>query len=330
MTIDAFASQSHYVDHIAPVMRALPDERRGTVYLGMNSYELGPVCTRHDLAWGTGRPPASSDPVLIAGGVDLVNNEGRPVVFVEHGAGQVYRHEDGSLVDTVAYTGGRGRDQVALFLASNQQVADANLARYPHAHAAVVGDATIQPVEWKRNDPPVVAVTFHWDAAGLGVPELRWTWPNWAWAMTQLAKEYDVVGTAHPKAQPFILPWWDQNGIMSTPRLDVIMQVADVLVADNTSAAVEFARTGRPILWLNARHYRRHVNHGGRFYDWESWAYTADDPEDDKALIEMVGKALADPLEMREARAVATEQIYPYIGDEAARRSADAILEFLC
>lgn len=329
MAVDAYCSWPQYAAHIAPVMKALPPDRRGCCYLGLNYNELADIIVSLGMTPSPGRPPPGTDGVMIASGPDLPNANSRQVIFVEHGAGQTYATD---AANHQGYTGGRGRDGVSLFLCPNERTAAANLVRYPGAHAAVIGDPTISEfdaVAAALGDPPdrqpVVAVTWHFDLPGLGIPETRTTWPYWANAALDLAEAYEVLGHAHPKAQREILPWWERYGVMTTDSFAVVAAVAELLVLDNSSVGPEFARTGKPILWLNAPFYRRDVHHGGRFWEWTEWAECCDDADD---LTDAVGRALADPPERQAARAKATRDIYPYIGLEAARRGAAAILEW--
>jgi hypothetical protein len=83
--IDAYASQSHYWDHIAPIWQHLLPSERGTLYV---SPAVAPYVT---IPHSTVRlPPAARHPVIVAGAPDLPKVGKRPVVFVEHGTGQTY------------------------------------------------------------------------------------------------------------------------------------------------------------------------------------------------------------------------------------------------
>lgn len=84
----------------------------------------------------TGRPPrnsATTAPVVVGSGGDALVVRPRPVVLVEHGAGQTYD------VEHTAYAGGPGREGVVLFLCPNDHVAQLNADRYPGARSVVVG-----------------------------------------------------------------------------------------------------------------------------------------------------------------------------------------------
>lgn len=161
MPVDVYATQGSYLDHLAPVWHALPAALRGRIYVESNRNELARPAARlgldRDLVGG--RPPWGDDPVLAAGGGDLPGTSSRPVILLEHGAGQTYRGVDGP-----SYSGGIGRDAVRLFLCPNQTVADRNLARYPTATAVVVGGLTVRATTPEtavlsgpgaRPDPPI-------------------------------------------------------------------------------------------------------------------------------------------------------------------------------
>lgn len=324
--IDAYATQVSYLNHLAPIMRALPAHRRGVVHVEMNKNEMAPFAAKHGLVLAPARPRGrdhDADPVLIAGGADLQAGwSGRPVVFVEHGAGQTYQ----GLPDVATYSGGMGRDSVSLFLSPNEAVAARNRARYPNADHAVVGDPTIRARTPEGLLEPVVAFSWHWDFNS-GPPEARTTWPYWADEVLRLAAEetpYRVLGHAHPKIQYRIMPWWAENLIPASRHWSTVSSRASVFVADNTSCLYEFAATGRPVVVLDHPSYRRDVEHGLRFWEHADVGVRISDPAD---LHEAILTALADPPHVARRRQEIVEQVYAYVGDEAKWRAVDAILD---
>src|SRR5690242_18511280 len=106
--IDAVASEIQYLHHLAPIWRALEESERGTFWVaeglldqarasGVEATPLGPKLPRGGL-------------VLVASYGDELRVAPRPVVLVEHGAGQHYSTGHPS------YSGGRGHRNVKLFL----------------------------------------------------------------------------------------------------------------------------------------------------------------------------------------------------------------------
>jgi hypothetical protein len=317
--IDAYASLRHYAEHLAPVWAALPAELRGTFY--------SPSSTE---PWGTplhrGRDQGRL--VLVAGWRDAQTVAPSPLVYLEHGAGQSY-DGDPRGVGQGSYSGGQGLGRVQLFLCPSRRVADRWQAAYPEAATAVVGcpklDAWHAAASWAERPlgRPVVAVTFHWECPL--VPETRSAWSHYDHHLPGLVADprWQVLGHGHPRLWGAIRRRWRALGAEHTPDLADVLDRADLLVADNTSAAYEFASTGRPVLVLNAPWYRRHVDHGLRFWSYPP-GLQVDHPRD---LVPGVARALADPPAARAIRARAVAHVYAHTDGHAAQRAADAIKE---
>ncbi len=342
--IDAYASLRHYAEHLAPVWAALPAELRGTFY--------SPSSTE---PWGTPlhRGRDTRRLVLVAGWRDAQTVAPSPLVYLEHGAGQSY-DGDPRGVGQGSYSGGQGLGRVRLFLCPSQRVADRWAATYPEATTAVVGcpkldrwhavpdgphrgraaasaddgpDVAPRPTRTVAPDhgsgAPVVAVTFHWECPL--VPETRSAWGHYDHHLPGLVADprWQVLGHGHPRLWGAIRRRWRALGVDHTPDLADVLDRADLLVADNTSAAYEFASTGRPVLVLNAPWYRRHVDHGLRFWSYPP-GLQVDHPRD---LVAGVARALADPPAARAIRARAVAHVYAHTDGHAAQRAADAIKE---
>lgn len=252
--IDAYASQSHYWDHIAPIWQHLLPSERGTLYV---SPAVAPYVT---IPHTTVRlPPAARHPVIVAGAPDLPKVGKRPVVFVEHGTGQTYS------VPHSSYAGGPDRQTVRLFLCPNQRVARANRDAYPSTPAVVVGSPR---VEWLARRLPEIrerpVVAWHWNCDL--VPETRTAFPQYRRILPELAgwighghpRIWGTVETAYKHARLEPVQWW----------ADVIKAGPSVVVADNTSIQWEAVALGIPVVFVNASWYRRDINHGLRFWEY--------------------------------------------------------------
>lgn len=258
-TVDAYCSMPHYADHIWPILDALPEELRGTMYAPR---ELRGQLDR-PATWST--PPNSSLPLIVAGYQDLRYSR-RQRVFVNHGAAQKYNG-----IDSPSYAGGPGRESVDLFICPNEATAELERQRYPHARAVAVGCPKLD--EWKQipkpnNERPVVAVTFHWNSH-IGVPEGGWAWPTWRDTIEQLSKVMPVVGHCHPRARRELEPWWESIGVEYVPLAVDLLARADVLVLDTSSIGFEWAACDRPTVWLDSTDWRTapEAKHGLRFGD---------------------------------------------------------------
>lgn len=320
--VDGYGTQLSYLVHLAPIFAGLPAERRGTVYVEMNYHELLADATQLGVNIAFGRPPGRDtdpDPVLIAGGSNLQAGwSGRPVVFVEHGAGQTYAG-----LDVASYSGGAGRDMVSLFLCPNQKVCDRNLARYPHADAEAVGDPTIIPTP-VADGPPVVAFSWHFDFPG-GPPEAGCTFAYWEQAVLEFVRSgrYEVLGHAHPKLANRLMPWYAAHDIPATRRFSDVVARAAVYVVDNSSTIFEWAALDRPVVVLDAPQYRRDVELGLRFWECADVGVRIEETAD---LPYAIDAALADPAPVARRRRQIVAQVYAAIGEEAKRESVEAIL----
>lgn len=276
--------------------------------------------------WATPQSPGPITLVAAHSDYTQVHHE-RPVAYVEHGAGQTYRDHDWH----PSYSGGTGRDRVAMFLTLNETTAARERDRYPGIPVHVVGSTRLDALLRAATRPrpaqrrPVVAVAFHWDWKG--VPETRESWSYWRAAVHDLAASgaVEVLGHGHPRIFAELARFYTRWGIEPVPDLADVVARADLICIDNTSAGPEFAAaTGRPVLWLNASWYRRHVEHGGRFWDWPTGQVCCEEPS---RLADAVRDALSDPADVRDARARMVDAIYPAATrGQAGRLAADAVL----
>lgn len=348
MPVDVVASKPHYLSHVLPVWQALPEDCRGGIY-APGSKGVIALAARHGITASSQYPPKSTDPVVMAGGNDLSFCRGRPVVLLEHGAGQCY-----SGLDDPAHAGGRDRDSVALFCHPREETAARDRIRYPHAQVEVVGCPRldrfhfalresrianressgngagfpevphyegVQPATSGSTFPetPRVGIAWHWPADTVGIPEARWAWPHYErLALELLALRFDMVGHAHPRAWGWLQSAYLTTGIPAEPDADRFFDRIDVLIADNTSLLPEYASaTGKPVVFLNAPWYRRDVEHGGRFWEWEKFVGSVDSPE------ELLGWSA--PVGVHRSLALA-DHVYAHNDGHASQRAADAIV----
>jgi hypothetical protein len=102
--------------------------------------------------------------------------------------------------------------------------------------------------------------------------------------------------------------------------------VAGGFMAHN-STIYEWASTGRPVVVVNSKDYRRELKHGLRF-DWgpvTNVGVQCDRPAD---IIDAIAEALQDAPERRRAREQALDIVYAYRDGSAAQRAADALLDW--
>ena len=252
---------------------------------------------------------------------NVVGTYSRPLVLMEHGAGQSYSNRQPS------FPGGTERETAALLLVPNDQARARNLQYYPGIPCAVVGCPKLDV--WPMRGPwtpasgrrPVVCVSFHWHTTVC--PESDWAWHEYREALRGLVgQEWDIIGHAHPRAQSTVFPEYRRQGIPTVAGFAEVLQRADLYVIDNSSTLFEFAATDRPVVVLNSKFYRRGVEHGLRFWAAADIGLQVNRPDE---LVATVRQALADPPAQATTRRARVAEIYPFRGDAAAR-AVDAIM----
>jgi hypothetical protein len=329
---DFWADHPHYIDHLAPIYLALEPALRGHFWAPVNL---------HDHARGLGierpellvrparalRPTQRRDVVVVGayGGVLAWRPNGRQMVLVNHGSGQTFVD-----VDHPSYSGGRNREDIALFIEPGPHAAEATRRSGVPGIVVEAGCAKLDP--WHRgeralpsNERPVVCIATHWDCKVC--PETRSAFNDYLAQLATLAQDerWTLIGHGHPLILRQLVPLYDALGIETIPTFDGVLDRADLFISDGSSTLYEFAATGRPVLCLNAREFRRDVEHGLRFWD----AMPGLDIWPDENLVDAVSLALTDPPEAQARRAHGLSRAYAPCDGQAARRAADAIAE-LC
>lgn len=325
MIIDAWAERdTHYLDHIAAVWRALPAHTRGTLW-------VGPQLQRHAARLrlqvrSVRRPPPTGIPVLLAGWpAHGWRAPGRPIALIEHGVGQPYLD-----VDHCAHPGGRRRDRIGLYLCPNQSVAHRNHVAYPAAAVAVVGPSHLD--RWHRDSRYVNRVSgpivVSWHFAAAVCPEAGTAWPHYGpAALEQLHAAFGdrLRGHAHPRLLPVIRHFYDAVGIEVLDWFPDVLDQAALYACDNSSTMFEAASVGIPVVAMNAPWYRRHVHHGLRF-----WSHIPGPQVDDtEQLVVTIRAVLDNPAMALPSGQAATAEGYVATDGHAADRAASAVTAWL-
>lgn len=329
--IDAYASQERYLRHLLPVWQALPEEDRGSLYLGgwlgPQNRSLG--AARYDST--TFQRPGPRVLVASHGDYQMVAT-GRRAVYMQHGAGQSYGgDQDPAVARASAYAGGNGQGHTDLFLMPGPHPAGRCRRRYPSIPVVEIGCPALD--SWAEVQPdrpapqkPTVVLAFQRASRHGDYPlcaEHASALPHYAPVLPDLAWRYRVLGHGHPRARmgleavygPLGISWVDYREVMGS---------ADVLCVDNSSIGFEAAAIGIPVVWLNAPWYRRDVEHGLRFWSEAGVGVEVDDPADLMPAIASVVTARrgwGDP-----AGRPALERVYTHMDGLSAQRAADAIV----
>ncbi len=316
-SIDGYATETHFVDHIAPVLNALPPQRTGRLFVSamilqhaLNSHiVVEPV----DNAGITTFMATYNKICLTASFLNMqtIAAVTENCILMEHGAGQSYGGSHTS------YAGGDGRDNVLALLATNEMAAARNRTRYPNIISEVIGCPKLDPfigLKPERSEKPVIAVSFHWDCAV--VPETRSAFQFYRDAIANLKEHYTIIGHSHPRAVVELSNWYKSIDVEFVPSFDEVLLRANLYIIDNSSTLFEFAATDRPVVVLNCPSYRRNVHWGLRFWEFADVGVQCDHPRDLQNCIE---KALQDSPEQQRLRRSISSQIYPFLGYAASR-----------
>lgn len=304
--VDAVATEPHYLDHMLPVWRALPDHLRGTFYLSRRLMFRMPEAELLQ-----SRLPKGDGLVLVAGFADLKRTAGRHAILMEHGCGQSYGGAH------PAYAGGTGRHNVVGFLLPNQQSAARCRVAYPDRRVEVIGSprlAHLQGIPERRtSNRTTVAFSFHWDNPEL--PETRSAWGHFLPGVEMMARDpkYRVIGHGHPKLFADIEPVYRKMGVETASSFEEVVERADVFVCDNSSTLFEFAYVRGPVVVMNPPWYRTDVNHGLRFWEAADVGPQVWDPGSIPGAVEL---ALREPWPGKEA---ALSVAFDAVEDPAAR-----------
>lgn len=254
-SLDAYATQPHYHDHIAPIFEHFD----GTFYVSPSAQRPGQV---------TRGLPKSDELLMVAGFPDLKRTR-RPAVFVEHGIGENYGLADGH------YAGGNGRDRVVLFLCPNQRVFDANEKVYP-GRSVIVGSPRLESLKqhnprgshWGSTSRRLrVAVSFHWQCrihpqAGSALGDYQAHLRHWA-----TDPRIELVGHAHPRIASHAERIYAAAGIPFVRDFTKVLEWADVYAVDNSSTLFEAAALGLPVVVMDSPHYTSEET-GFRFWKY--------------------------------------------------------------
>jgi hypothetical protein len=340
--IDFFARRFHFIDHLAPIWRALPVEQRGAFYAPatLQTYadtlgiEIFPLKTQRSFA-PLEVVPLGDAPILTCAYGDLcwaLKGKRRKHILMEHGVGLTFQH--------AGYAGGKGkRTKVDFFLAPNEYIAAKTRSALPGAKQAVIGTPKLDawgphslpfPQIQERNlgegGKPVVCISFHWDGSAVA-PEAGSAFEHYRGTLGSLAHEsgFKLIGHGHPKAIEQFAKVYEALGIKVVYSFENVMRTADIYVCDCSSTLYEFCVTGKPVVLLNAPQFRKYVHFGLRFWDYTDIGPQVEGPDELTWAIELM---LKSPELYAEARARAVADLYPYLGHSAAR-AVDVLTRFV-
>lgn len=332
--IDAYAGWRHFADHLAPIWLALPEDLRGRFSAPpeVARWMVRPGAPHPVTVDGSGFPDRKSRaPILVASFTDHHAVRPRPTVLANHGAGQSYLG-DPAAKGNECFSGGPGRERVLLHLEPGPlAAAKSDAAGYRYE---LVGSPRLDPWHDARergsgersgeSDPLTVAIGFHHNARGCA--EQMTAQPHYDPVLPTLAARYELVGHGHPRSWERTAHHWGKLGVRAEPDFARVLDQAAVYVTDTSSTGVEFASTGRPVIFCSAPWYRRDVDHGGRFWEWPRHALHVEEPAD---LPDAISVALGRPECLARRQWPMVDGVFAAVDGRAAQRSAAAIVSLL-
>jgi hypothetical protein len=332
MKLDFFARRAHYIDHLAPIYRAMPAQRgRFTVPAELLEYAFealggGDLVQLEAYDEGT---LSGEDPVLVCSYGDIARaarRASRKIIHMEHGIGHAY--------GTAPYPNGRRgrRDQVDLFLAPNEYTARL-IRSVRRTRVEVIGTpkmdewfAPVQGPAFSNNRRPVIAIAFHWGDRNSRPPEAGSAWEHYKAILPALRDRYQLIGHGHPLASDVFRQEFERMEIEWVPDFRQVLLRADLYVNDLSSTLYEFLVTGKPVVVLNAPWFRREMHWGIRFWDYAGVGINVWDPA---FLFTAIDRTIAEYGTICiEERQQAITDLYPYAG-HAADRAASVITSYL-
>lgn len=333
MRLDFFARRAHYIDHMAPVYRALPEDLRGAFTVSTELYDYA----RQEIGEGEieiydERTPHGTDPILVASYGDIfraARRLDRKIVHIEHGTGHAF--------GKAAYPNSRKghRDLVNLFLAPNEYTAQL-IRSVRSTPVEVIGTPKLDPfaeygragfqVQIARPKQLVIAIGFHWGDRRANPPESGSAWEHYKEILPALHETYRVIGHGHPLAADVYRAEFEKVGIEWVPDFRDVMRRASIYINDLSSTLYEFLVTGKPVIVLNAPWFRRDVHWGIRFWDYSNVGINVEGPQDLMGAIDRTWEEYSS-IHLLE-RAAAVRDLYPYLG-ASATRAAQVLTSYL-
>lgn len=305
--LDCIATGKHYLDHVAPVYRALGREHRGNVLVRDLDYAHEQRIGRARL-----RMPMRDRPILVTSKGDLgraIASGRSHIAYMDHGIGGEYRKQP------VA----EGYARVELYLVAGPQGKRSAKVRSPQARIVQIGSPFVDALPSKDPaEPFTVALSFHHTIRNYA--EKRPAFDHYRDVLPDLAKKVNLIGHGHPLAIEQYATYWRSIGVEVVRGFREVCRRADVYIADTSSTIYEFAATGRPVVLLNAPWYRRdHENPGvARFWKGAHVGINVDEPDDLPAAIEKVYPPPDDALDL----------IFSHRDGKAAQRAAKELLRW--
>ena len=322
--IDFLATERHFLDHLIPVYKALPQNKRGVIYIHKSIEERA-----KDLFIGykllnkrSGNKP-NLTVVSSYGDLKKARANGSRCVLMEHGAGQSYQS-----VKSGSYIGAPDRSGVVAVLVPGEEHVKRHEKAHPTIPAYPIGipklDYIHSDLEATNNkiDKEIVVISFHWDCKL--APETRSAFRYYRRVLEKVSKEYKVLGHGHPRGFDKYKQFWDKIGVETIKDFSEVIDKGWVYCCDNSSSMFEWISLDRPVVVMNAPCYRRNIEHGMRFWEYADMGVQVDNPDN---LIKAIKEAQNDASQRARRRKEIKDEVYYETDGKGAERAAERLLE---
>lgn len=307
VTVDGWASEPHYLAHVAAVWRHLPGRLRGRLHVPRR-LASHPAVTGLEVT--VGRPAVSGGPVLVAGWADSRLVGGRRRILADHGAGQTYA----AAIGHPSYPGGSRHDPHGLYLCPRQDIADRWQAAYPTCTTAVVGGLLLGGLLDLHRRPVGPVWSFHWPCRV--AREAGWAWPTWR-SHLQLP---GAAAHVHPRARPHVDSALAAAGIPHIDGLRDALTRATVWICDNSTSGFLAMAAGVPVVWIDDSSWPTAPNSPPRFTWGRQHVPTARSPSELPAALTEAHSGSGVDVGRRIA-----ERCWTWLDGRAPERAATAI-----
>ena len=303
MKITFFAREKHHITHAQAIARAFGQD----VVSSLNDVKGDYVC------------------VFSFGDLKDVNQLGIPIIFCEHGVGMFYNEEHASYAGSM-----KSRENVCLRLSPNKTHADKERETLD-CPVEVIGVPKLDKFanrNWRVNyDKPTVAISFHFNC--FVNQETRSSFKYFEKIIPELAKEFNLIGHAHPRLMLEIESFYRKHKIRIIKDFEEVLELADVYCIDNSSTIFEWCISGKPIVLLNPPYYRKDVEHKGnpRFWKFSDIGPLCEKPED---LVKCIKEATQNHGKYIKRIREATQEVLTFTDGKCAERAVEAIKKHIC
>lgn len=332
--VDAHAYQEHYAEHIAPLFQEF--YKRGIAgkfvmpeyffwrikpIFEENGFPMETIVFKNSESEASQYLRKREGSVICAGIGDARMIEAttkRPVVLIEHGAGQQYGNR------ALSFIGGVGREDLAMIVTPREKTTTLSQRFYPQIPHSSGG---CPKLDWYTGltGGDAICISFHWHTTVC--PESDWAYEEYKSAIKELkefcdSRHIELIGHCHPRSREHIFPYYRELGIRVVDSFYNVCKQSKMYICDNSSTIFEFAALGRPVVFLNSKFYRRSVNFGLRFWTNTDVGVMVDTPE---SLVDKVSAILDNGVEIDPE---AIKRVYNNIG-YASSIIADDIIKAL-